>query len=145
MKFCVLNLIVLCSSYMVFEPAVGQHLLLLGGNIGEFYASMYGGLYTLAVIPPPAFLYFQCVFASFFVFFGFSCHYFFSAFVVRPYYSFSICYMFYLQFWETLFSKQRSVIVSEKDVGSVTSTYCSTVLFADFEQVIVCQRITLDY
>ena len=67
---------VLCSSYMVFGLAVGQHLLLLGGNIGEFYTSKYIGLCSLVVILPLEFLFFQCAFASFFCSFGFSCQYF---------------------------------------------------------------------
>ena len=83
------------------------------------------GLYSLVIISPLAFSDFS---------------------VVRSYYSFSICYMFYLHFWGTSFSKQRSVNVGERDVGSVSSTHCSNVLFAEFEQVIACWgSITLDY
>ena len=99
------------------------------------------GIYSLVVLPPLAFLVCFCIV----LFFGFSCQ--FSVFlVVRSYYSFSICYMFYLHFWGTSFSKQRFVNVSERDVGSVSSTHCSSVIFAEFEQVIACWgSITLDY
>ena len=45
MKFRVQNLTVLCSSHKVFYPAFGQHLLWLGGNIGEFYTSKYIYIY----------------------------------------------------------------------------------------------------
>ena len=80
-----------------------------------------------------------------FCFFGFHAN-FFSFSVILSYYSFSICYMFYLHFWRTLFSKQWSVNVGEREVGSVSSIGCSNVLFASFEQVIFCWRsITLDY
>ena len=77
--------------------------------------------------------------------FGFSCH--FS--VARSYYRFSIfsiCYMFYLHFWETSFSNQSSADVRKREVGSKSSTHCSSVLFGYFEQVFVCWRsITLNY
>ena len=72
--------------------------------------------------------------------------FFFSFSVVRWYYSFSICYMFYLHFRGTSFSKQWSVNVGKRNVGSVSSTHCSNERFGNFEQVIVCWRsITLDY
>ena len=71
---------------------------------------------------------------------------FFSFSVVRSYCSFSICYMFYLHFRGTSFSKQWSVNVGKRNVGSVSSTHCSNERFGNFEQVIVCWRsITLDY
>ena len=54
--------------------------------------------------------------------------------------------MFYLHLWGTSFSKQRSVNIGERDVGSVSPTHYSNVLFAEFEQVIACWgSITLDY
>ena len=41
---------------------------------------------------------------------------------------FSICCMFYLHFLGTSFSKQWSLDVGERDVGSMSSTHCSNVL-----------------
>ena len=50
-----------------------------------------------------------------------------------------------LHFLWRLFSKQWSVDVDEKNVESVSSTHCSSILFVDFEQVIVSWRsIALD-
>ena len=89
---------------------------------------------------------FSVRFASLFVYSVFYAIFFSSSFLLQVQYFFSICYMFYLHFWGTSFSKQRSVNVGERDVGSVSSTHCSNVLFAEFEQVIACcGSITLDY
>ena len=50
-----------------------------------------------------------------------------------------------LHFLGRLFSKQWSVDVDEKNVESVSSRHCSSILFVDFEQVIVSWRsIALD-
>ena len=135
MKFRVKDLTVLC----IFQPVVGQHLLLLEGNIDEFYTSKYRAIFSCSY--PTACIVCFCIV----LFFGFSCQFSVSS-VVCSYYSFSISYMFYLHFWGTLFSKQRSVNVSKRDVGSVSSTYCSNILFVKFEQVTACWgSITLDY
>ena len=89
------------QSYKVFEPAVGWHLLLLGGNIGEFYTSkyIYIGLYSLIVIPPLAV--FSVRFCIAFCSFSFSCHFFSSSFLLQVQYfsafvtcSTVTCYMF---------------------------------------------------
>ena len=143
MKFRVQHLIVLCSLYRIFQPAVGQHLLLLGGNIVEFCTSKYVRLYSLVVIPrlPVVSIRLCIVFHSF----GFSCH--FS--VVCPYYKFSI----FQHLLHVLFAFSENVVQQamdckrqQKGVRSVSSTHCFKVLFADFEQVIVSWRsITLNY
>ena len=105
------------------------------------YLLVHIGLYSLVVIPPLAFLFlvrFCIVFVVVIVIILVSHAIFFSFSIVCSYYSFSIYYTFYLNFWGTSFSKQSSVNVGERDVGSVKSTHCSNALSADFEQVIVC-------
>ena len=133
-------MIILFSSYMVFESAVGWHLLGIRGNIGEFYTSkyIYRAIFSL-VIQPLAFLFFSAFLDRFFfLVFVLFCFCFFVFSIVRSYCSFSICYMFYFHFWGTLFRKKRSLNVDKRDVGTVSSTHFSNVLFAEFEQLIVC-------
>ena len=100
--------------------------------------SIYIGLYYLVVIPPLAV--FPVCFYFAFRSFGFSCHFLEQFLPITSLVFFSICYRFYLHFWGTSFSKQWSVDVSERDVRSLSSTHCSNVIFAYFEQVIVCWR-----
>ena len=113
------------------------------------YLLVHIGLYSLVVIPPLAFLFlvrFCIVFVVVIVIILVSHAIFFSFSIVCSYYSLSIYYTFYLNFWGTSFSKQSSVSVGERGVGSVKSTHCSNALSADFEQVIVCWKsVTLDY
>ena len=94
---------VLCSSYMVFKPVVGQYLLLLGGNIGEFYTSkyIYRAVFSCSYPTTPS------IFSAFFHCFSFFWFFmpFFQQFVpITGSVFFSIYYMLYLHFWGTLFS-----------------------------------------
>ena len=103
MKFRVQNLTVLCSLHKVFYPAFGQHLLWLGGDIGEFHTSKYIYIYIQGYILLQLSHRLQCfqfIFYIAFRSFGFLCHFFISLFLLQVQYfsvfvTCSICI-----FWE---------------------------------------------
>ena len=108
MEFRVQNLAVLLSLYMVFErQRLDSICYCLEEILVNFIpVSIYTGLNLLQL--SHRLQYFQCLFVSLFVLLVF--HAIFQQFVpITGSVFFSICYMFYLQFWGTSFSNQWSV------------------------------------
>ena len=145
MKFRVQNLTVLCNLYIVFEPAVGQHLLLPGRNIGEFYTSKYKyiGLYSLIVIPPLAV--FSVRFAWLFVLSIFML--FFQQFVpITGSVFFQHLLRVHFAFWGNVV--QQAMVCRRRRKGRWISVIYTLFqrTFRRLQRVIVCWRsITLDY
>ena len=116
-KFCVKNLIVLCSFTWSSSQRLDSICSLVGGNIGEFYTSEYNirdyflFLYAYFIPPLAVFSVHFCIVSHFL---GFSCHFFSSLFLLQAHYFLDLLHVLFAFFGKVV---QQEVICRRQRRG----------------------------